>query len=260
MKLIFALIIVFLPFSILAQQRTLSGKVIDASSHLPVIYANVSGPGTSAITNYNGYFSLTGLSSKDSIRVSAIGFRVYKFAYSEAKNDTITVYLHESSIMLGNVNVKARGNYKRDSLALRKQYADVFNYKAPNFADIFSTVDPYVYTLPTYNTGDNATMIVNVNLLTLADLLTKKKAPTTKLQQTLLEDEADKYVDQHFSPSRIVEMTGLRGDSLKSFIFMYRPTVQQTKKMNDYQMGLYIKKSYQDFLKNYHPIQTLSAN
>jgi hypothetical protein len=72
-----------------------------------------------------------------------------------------------------------------------------------------------------------------------------------------VQDEANNYVDQRFSKQNITAVTGMKGDSLVNFIMMYRPTIDQTKKMNDYQMVLYIKKSYAEFLKNYDPKRSL---
>ena len=100
-------------------------------------------------------------------------------------------------------------------------------------------------------------MLVNVNLLSVISLLSKNKAPETKLQQTLLQDKGNNYVDQRFSKQKIATVTSLKGDSLADFISMYRPTISQTKKMTDYQMILYIKKSYADFMKTYDPKRSL---
>jgi hypothetical protein len=250
-------ILLFFPIAVFAQH--LEGKVIDKQSGLPVVYATVStSNNNTVITSYYGLFTLNNIKHADTIRVSCVGYRGFKVAYKDVHTDTLFVYLNQSSIMLHDVNVKARHNFKQDSINLRKQFNNVFNYKGTSFKDIFTTVDPYEYHYNTYNMSENnATMIVNVNLLSVVDLLTKKKAPETKLQQTLIQDEANNYVDQRFCKQKITGLTGMKGDSLANFIMMYRPGIDQAKKMNDYQMVMYIKNSYTEFLKNYDPKKSL---
>ena len=74
-------------------------------------------------------------------------------------------------------------------------------------------------------------------------------------------DEENTYVDRTFSKQRITELTNLKGDSLLNFMDDYRPTISQAKKMTDYDMVIYIKKSYADFINNYkHEKQSPFSN
>ncbi len=67
----------------------------------------------------------------------------------------------------------------------------------------------------------------------------------------MLKDEQLGYVDRQFSREKITSLTSLKGDSLTDFIDKYRPTVDELKLMSDYDMIIYIKKSYSEFLKIY---------
>lgn len=256
MKLFILSFLVFFPAAVWAQR--LSGKVIDKQTGLPVVYATISSSNITTVSSYSGQFTLNDVQRADTIRVSCIGYRSFKVAFKDVNTDTLVVYLYQRSIMLRDVNINARHNFRQDSINLRRQFNDVFNYKGPDFKDIFVNVDPYAYTPDTHNQSqNNATMIVNVNLLSLIGLLTKNKAPEGKLQQTLLQDEANNYVDQRFSKQKVASITGMKGDSLSSFIMTYRPTIGQIKKMNDYQVMIYIKKCYAEFVKNYDPKKSL---
>ena len=256
MKRVFILLLLAIPFKLFAQR--LAGRVIDSETGLPIVYATVSSANSSSVTSYSGQYVLNRLMHNDTIRVTCVGYRTDKIAYNKVFADTLTIYLHQSSFMLRDVNVKARHNLKQDSLNMRKQFAAVFNYKAPSISDMLTKVDPYVYVPYDYITSpNNATMLVNVDLLSVISLLNKNKAPETKLQRTLFQDEANNYVDEKFSKQKITMVTSLRGDSLADFMSMYRPTIDQTKKMTDYQMILYIKKSYTDFMKIYDPKTSL---
>jgi hypothetical protein len=241
------LLILISPHRIFAQQ--LSGTILDRQNGQPIIYASVYAAGSSSLTSFSGQFSLQGLHRGDTIKITCVGYRPYKRAYTGA--DTMLIYLQPGSIMLRDVNVKARHNFKLDSINLRKQYASVFGYK-DNFGDIFITRDPYEYVPNNYINAPNSTAdIVSVNLLSVISLLNKNKAPVTKLQRTLLEDEESTYVDRRFSKEKITTITNLKGDSLQDFMNNYRPTITQVKKMTDYDLIRYIKKSYAEFIKTY---------
>ena len=143
MKSRYILLFILLPFRLFAQQ--LNGIVIDKNTNIPVIYANVSTASLQAVTSYSGQFMLTAIHRGDTIRVTCIGYRPYKRVYNKAKSDTIIIYLQQSSILLRDVNVKARHDFKLDSINMRRQFSAIFNYKAPTFKDLFITTDPYVY-------------------------------------------------------------------------------------------------------------------
>ena len=91
---------------------------------------------------------------------------------------------------------------------------------------------------------------MSINLLSVIDMLNKNKAPQSKLQKVLLKDEQDDYVDRFFSPERVSSITNLKGDSLQNFMNQYHPDIKKVKKMSDYDMVTYIKKSYADYLKS----------
>jgi hypothetical protein len=250
MKFPAILILMLLPLSLFAQHIT--GTVVDKSDELPVVFANVSSPSQVTVTSYAGTFALTNLNPGDTIKVTCIGYKPYKRVYKKAKADTVIIYLQQSSILLKDVNVKARHNFRQDSLNVRRQFSAIFDYKAPGFKDLFITRDPYVYIPYNYIDAPNSTAtIFSVNLLSVIDVLSKNKAPETKLQKTLLQDEENTYVDRSFSKQKITDITNLKGDSLLNFMDDYRPTIAQAKKMSDYDMVKYIKKSYADFIKNY---------
>jgi hypothetical protein len=251
MKITVVLLLALFPFRLFAQH--LSGIVVDSESGLPIIYANITAAGSIAVTNYSGRFSLPVVPAGDTIRVTSVGYKPYKIAYNKIKSDTLKIYLQPGSIMLRGVNVKARHDFRLDSLRLRKEFSSVFEYQGVTFDDLFIEKDPYVYTPDDFIHATNSTTtLVSFNLLAVASLF-DNKTPTSKLQKTLLKDEGESYVDQRFSRQKITALTTLKGDSLQNFINLYRPTIAKAKKMTDYDIALYIEKSYKVFMKNYKP-------
>lgn len=251
MKVPFILFLLLFPVRLFAQQ--LNGIVLDKSTRKPVPYATVAGVNAITSTSADGKFTISNISPGDSVKITSIGYKSYKMGFDISTPQTVTLYLQPASILLRDVVVKLKHDPTLDSIRVRKEFASVFAYKRPKFKDMFVTVDPYAYTPNNYIRATNSTAsIVSVNLLSLVSLLSKKsKDPTSKLQQTLLKDEETEYIDRQFSKQKITTLTNLKGDPLLAFMDEYRPTIQQAKKMTDYEMLLYIKESYAQFIKTY---------
>jgi hypothetical protein len=239
-----------LPVRLFAQH--LSGTVIDRFTKLPVAYANITVGYLSLSASITGKFILTDIKQGDVVTISSIGYKPYNFTYNTAEPDTLTVYLEQLSIVLKDVTIRSKHDAKLDSIRNRNDFASIFAYKKPTIKDIFITKSPYVYVPYNYINAPNSTAsIVSVNMLSVIGLLSKNKTPESKLQKELLDDEESNYIDRTFSKQKVISITNLKGDSLHDFMDEYRPTLKQVKKMNDYELGLYIRKSYAEFIKTY---------
>lgn len=227
----------------------LSGVVVDRSTNLPIAHATVSTPSQTVFTSVIGQFMLNNVHKGDPVTVTCIGYKTYVSAFYLLNSDTTRIYLEQNVVSLKNVTIMSKRNANTDSINLRKQFASVFDYKGTNVKDAFITrstkYTPYNYiTAP-----NNATTLLSVNLLEVLDLLSRNKAPMSKLQKTLIKDEQYNYVEQVFSKQKITEITHLKGDSLQIFMDKYRPTVADARSMSDYEMLIYIKKSYGGFVR-----------
>lgn len=251
MKFIVLITAMLIPLGIFAQDYT--GTVIDKSNGKPVANATVSTSRSLTLTYTDGVFSLKSVYPGDSIAVSCIGYKTYKMGISLSTPKLITIYLQQGNILLQSVAIKAKHDPKVDSVRLRKQFAAVFNYKAPTFYDMFVKINPYLYVPYNYIDAPNSTAsIVSINVLSVISLLEKNKDHTSKLQKTLLNEEETQYVDRMFSKQKITTLTNLKGDSLLDFMASYRPGAKDVTKMTDYDMVVYIKQSYIQFIKTYN--------
>lgn len=227
----------------------LSGVVMDRSTNLPIAHATVNTPSQTVFTSVIGQFTLSNVHKGDRVTVTCIGYKTYFSAFYLLNSDTTRIYLEQNVVSLKNVTIMSKRNANTDSINLRKQFSSVFDYKGTTVKDAFITRStkyiPYNY----INAPNNATTLLSVNLLEVLDLLNRNNAPMSKLQKTLIKDEQYNYVDQVFSKQKIIELTHLKGDSLQTFMDKYRPSLSQAKSMNDYEMLLYIKKSYGEFVK-----------
>lgn len=232
--------------SVLAQN--LKGVVKDEQTRFPIVNAQIITPKIIILTNNEGEFVLGNVKLGDRIAIRILGYETLELTIHKLI-DTLRVYLRQDAITLNEVQIRAKRNYKLDSLTIRKEYANAFAYKGPSFSDMFIGRDPN-YDSPFGFTNPRSTAsLVSLNVLQVVSLFGKKKSQTTRLKETLLRDEELNYVDHVFSKEKIKSITDLDGDELIRFMDLYRPSILSLKKMTGYELTLYIKKCYKEFIK-----------
>lgn len=248
MRPLFIIGLLFLSNYVFAQ--SINGFVKDAVTRLPIASAQVITVYGVTQTNSLGQFSIAKLKVGEKIAVRIMGYETTELTIDNTTPiDSIHFYLQQSIFQLKEVMIKTSRNYKLDSLNLRKDFAAVYAYKAPGFANMFVNVDPN-YRPPLALVKPNSTAsIINFNVLKAFSLLGKKRKSTVKLKQTLLKDEESNYVDHSFSKEIVTSVTSLKGDSLINFMNQYRPAISTLKKMTGYELIQYIKNSYAAFIK-----------
>src|ERR1700743_1466137 len=247
-RLLFTLGLTIFSFQLFAQQ--LSGIVLDKNTLLPIAHTTVSTPSQIVLTSIKGQFTLTSLHKNDTVRITCVGYKPHYLVFEKPVSDTIRIYLEPNVTALKSVVIIGKHDPKADSIRLRKEFAPVFNYKGTTIKDAFITRDPYVYKWDDFITSNNnATTLLSVNLLSVLDLLNRNNTPVSKLQKTLLKEEEYDYVDRKFSKQKVTEITHLKGDSLQTFMDRYRPSVAEENTMTDYEVMIYIKKCYTEFIK-----------
>ena len=223
---------------------------MDRNTSQSIPHATIVTPKQTTVTSEKGLFTVYNLHRGDTIKVTFVGYNPHFLVYSQKETDTIPVYLEQTVTSLKSVVIIGKRPSNTDSVKLRKEFSPVFNYKGTTFKDVFMSNSSYIKPYNDFITSTHSTAtMVSVNLLQVIDWLGKNKSPTTKLQQVLLKDEQNNYVDQVFSRQKVVELTHLKGDSLQNFIDNYRPSAGVARTMSDYEMIIYIKKCYGEFVK-----------
>lgn len=234
MKPFLLLLIFLLPAAAVAQQLT--GIVLDAQTNAPVKDALVSQGISASRTDSRGVFHLALSVVVDSITVYAIGYQHRRLrAQSLHFADTLPVYLYPLQSSLREFVVKGR-NYRKDSLALRDEFAKQFNYRGPRISDVL-----WQYKSP-YDAPS-----VSIGLTTLASMIGKKWTKDYKLQQKMLAYEKERYIDNRFTEEMVEHVTRLQGDSLARFMREYRPSQHFLQTCTDYDLLLYIKHNCEKF-------------
>ena len=117
------LFIIFLVFtiSVVAQQRIITGKVIDVKTKIPLsscsVYAMLSGNGV--ITDEEGIYTLSVPDKTDSIAISMIGYAGVKMAISKELNQVINFNVVPAQGSMEEVTVSAKSKYTRAQRLVR---------------------------------------------------------------------------------------------------------------------------------------------
>ncbi|MDM1294429.1 carboxypeptidase-like regulatory domain-containing protein [Sphingobacterium sp. N143] len=243
------LLLLLLFITNLSSAQDLKGTIKDKHSGDFLMGVSIKVTSRSTFSDGYGKFILPGIHLGDTITFSSIGYREVKYIVNNTNLDNLVIYMEQTTILLDEVKVNPLRNYKADSLKFREEFAKAFNYSKPKFKDIFITKN-YSSNVPRspYQASNSTASLISVDVLSVISMLGKKRNPQSKLQQKLIKEEEERYLDHTFSKRMVQSLTGLKGDSLQSFMQLYRPDIDKAKHMSDYDIILYIKKSYHEYI------------
>lgn len=216
-------------------QLTISGTVYDSSRIIPVRDVVIkSSSNTMAITDSNGHYDIV-VRETDSLTFIYNYKPTAKFSVKQVNNIgafDISLHIHVANKFktLKEVRIYTK-SFRQDSVENRRQYDKVFNYSKPG---ISLTSDA--------NTGA-AGLDVNelINIFRF-----KRNRQLQRMQQRLLEQEKDNYINYRFNKVTIRRITHLDGIELETFMNKYRPDFTFTESSNMIEFYQYIlNASYQ---------------
>ncbi|MFD2284552.1 hypothetical protein GJU39_02590 [Pedobacter petrophilus] len=223
----YKLIIFFLlalPFGVFAQTVT-TGTVFDYSKKtisLPgVSVRNINSKKTTS-TNREGKYTIAATVG-DLIEFSAVGYHTDTLYLTNLLNRTI--YLPVKSNSLADVDVRG--------VRMNSQITDA--------------KDPLAEKYTLLNTGGNLQrkrMTDKVGGLNLNLGYGKYKRQQRKEADLEEKDMYLEEIDQNFSEKAVTELTKLQGEELKSFMVIYRPSVELVKAERPYRYNYYISRAY----------------
>ncbi|MCU0333749.1 MAG: carboxypeptidase-like regulatory domain-containing protein [Chitinophagaceae bacterium] len=207
------------------------GTVYDNSQRSPlegVSVMSTSGRGT--ITDVMGHYRLV-VASTDSIFFSYQNRATAKHPVATMPDpQSFNMALGVSSPNpLPPVTIYGR-SYKLDSLQNRQEYAKYFNWQRPNPLRNVNVANGGV--------GMDPNDIINLFRF-------RRNRQLASLQARLVKEEQDKYVDYRFNKAFVKKVTGLLSDqSVKRFMYKYRPPYDFVAIVNDLELGYYIQQCY----------------
>ena len=232
----YLLFIVLLFICIKAGAQTVTGFVVEKDTRKPIPYIIVSATGTNVFTNEAGGFTIRISQLSDTLKIKAMGYKPFAIPVTPFSAKLKLIELVPQTIRLGQVNISAYKRYLQDSVDNRRQFAKEFAFKGPVLTDMMhhnSTNPPFAF--------------INVDLISIYKQITKKKSKPYRLQQNMLRLERDNHVSVRFNRGSVTQITGLKGDSLDTFMTDYRPLQSEIDGMNDYMLMLFIKRNYDAF-------------
>jgi hypothetical protein len=245
----FVLVISFIFFFNESKSQVLNGVVYDKTSKQKVTNAIIKVGDRISLTNNRGYFAINSFSKNDTLKIRALGYKSFQEVLKNfSLQDTIKLFLIQDPYELKEVSITARRDELKDSINFRNDYLSAFNYKYQPLKD-FVVKRNFFSKVPTFK-GQSSNYIAVLNLLPLLNLVNSKKEPVSKLQQTLFKEEDLDYVDRRFSKQFVQQQTGLAGDSLFLFMHKYKLDAAKLKGMSNYQLNVFIKDSFKEFIKD----------
>ncbi len=182
--------------------------------------------GIVTVTDSLGHYDI-GASDKDSLTFVYNNKPTARFAVRQIENiGSFDISLHirvaEKFRTLKEVRVFSK-SFKEDSIANRNEYAKIFNYQRP---DIKTSVSEY-------SGGGGLDLDEFINIFRF-----KRNKRLKYMQNRLLEQEQETYINYRFNKTLVKRITRLEGNNLDTFMIRYRPDfefTQNTSAVNFYQ-------------------------
>jgi hypothetical protein len=186
-----------------------------------------------AITDSLGKYAIT-VGKKDSIYFMYNGKPTQKFAVATIPNNSqfdISIHLNVKGkhSVLKEVIVYSK-YYRFDSLENRETYSKIFNYHKPRFETNFT---------PGGAAGFDANELFSL-------FTPKKNRRMQKLQDMMLRNEEEAYVNYRFNKNFVRRITQIKAPALDTFMTLYRPSYFLISTSSELQFNQYIlNASYQ---------------
>ena len=209
-------------------QARLQGKIFAATTDSVIGAVNIFNINQkiSARSATGGNYSI-GAVEGDRIIFSMIGFRpdTVIVAYQMLLTQ-YDVVLHADVISLKEVKVMT--SYQLDSLARRSYYSHIYK-KQPGI------------------TGRNRPADGVGIVLSPVSFFSRESRQKRELKKRLARQEQEDFIDHSFPLQWVENLTGLHGDSLRLFMYMYRPSYSFCRKTDREGMLMYVNDKLKEF-------------
>ena len=231
----FPLFLILLSAAFVVKSQTiLRGTVYDYFNKRPLEGAEVSSSfGNHTITDSAGRFVIP-VYKNDSVWFSFFSKNTMKYPVDTIKNFyNFEVALYVDVKWLPEVKVR-NPDYYLDSLQNRKDYSKVFNFRKPS---IRTTSAPSSYIPGSVTAGVDLDELINMFRF-------RRNRSILSMQQRLIQQEQDKYVEHRFTTFKVKQLTKLESPELDSFMAIYKPSYDLLTEMNEIELGYYIQQCF----------------
>jgi hypothetical protein len=198
-------------------QSLLKGKVVSNDSSKRILErASVNNlrSRTTTITEADGSFSIA-VNPGDSILVSYIGYTDYTY-YVRSGGEVINkvFFLLPKTQVISGVKVSGLTQYQKDSIKTARMFDNVIGYEQ--------------------------TASISSPISSLYEQFSKKYKDLRKLQGQIAIDERQKFVDTKYTYNSINKITGLQGDEVAVFMYMYPMEYKFARLANENEVKMWI--------------------
>jgi hypothetical protein len=222
---------ILIAFSFTSQSQIwLTGRVYDSSRMVAVSSVKVSTKkGVITYTDSIGRYGLN-VDKNDSVSFTYIGkstifFPVKEINYPAGFDIALQVTVQDKYKTLKEIVVVTK-SYKEDSLENRERYRKVFEFERGGLQ--LSETGTMGGT-----PGLDLTSLIN-------SFRFKRNKSLRSLQNRLIEEEQQKFVDSRFTKNLVKQITHLTGQDLEKFMIVYRPAYELVAYTEEYQFYQYI--------------------
>ena len=215
-------------------QSTLQGKIYDRGYNRVVIAATVQNVNTNAlsISDMGGNYKIP-VSVGDRIIFSSVSYISDTITVKQSMlTDGVDIYLFQNIIQLEDVGVGGLSKYQTDSIS-----------RAEAFADVLGTANSKLVG----GKGNTPTDGVGVTFSPISHF-SKKEKSLRRFKRKFHEQEEEYYIDSKFPYDYISQITGLKDDSLQTFMLNFRPSYKFCRTNDKAAMLEYINDTYREFL------------
>lgn len=216
--------------SLFAQQQV-RGLIIDSNTkqRISSAYFYNTGNETGYFSNLKGEFTLSA-NPGDVLILAKEGY--FPDTITIQNKTTVLIELRRSSIWLRDVHVMAKKSPQQMLEQNEGEYEDAYKRGKPG-------------SLLSSGSGG-----VGLSINALYSLISREGKNARYLQEIIERDYRDAIIDYRFTPFLVKSLTNLEGAKLADFMFYYRPSYYFVLNSNDYMLGQYIKRSFEEYRRN----------
>lgn len=230
-RYLIALLCFALPFRHAYGQR-LEGLVSDRHTGEAIQGASIMLGGLRTTAGADGRFSIPlPAIFPTTVTVTHVSYDPTSVTLANPTDTLLLIHLVSTTIGLEEVAVLGRRDPQQDSIKMREEFADQFNFKP---------VKPW-QALGISPVG----LAINLNVLFAS--LSREQKQSKRLKAALIRDEREDYVDRRFTKTLIQTQSGLSGEELDIFHWYFRPSYEQLLDFTEYDLLVYIRSKCHHF-------------
>lgn len=230
-KIYFLLLLISISGAAFAQKKSITGIVTDSSTNAPLANVEVRNftANKKTKTDNLGKFTIQA-DVNDALFFTKDGYHFQSFNYSIMMQQSLFIRMVKLPHELPGVTVTTTyTKYQKDSINRRESFDSTL------ISPKYSTIE---------NNKSGAGAVINL------DRYSAREKSKRQAEKRFAEQEKDEYVRYRFSPELVGSYTGLKGDSLNTFINRYSPDYDWLRKhTSDEDVFYYINDKLKDFYK-----------